>query len=153
MAMARQAHPGRGGGRNPGRGGRGKNSYHKKKDTKKSPNDRKHIFTLVANTKDVRVSTHHATLKKVYEYLMKNIKEDPEDVVESLKNKKKIVITVPNIEVEAPYIKRKGDTNDTIELQQSIIESMNRAHEIDWSNQVQEARQRKRCLESNMKLA
>ena len=86
--MARPSQPGRGGGRNPGRGGRGKNSYHKKKDTKKSPNDRKHIFALVANTKDVRVSTHHTTLKKVYEYLMKNIKEDPEDVVESLKNKK-----------------------------------------------------------------
>ena len=144
MAMARQAHPGRGGGRNPGRGGRGKNSYHKKKDTKKSPNDRKHIFTLVANTKDVRVSTHHATLKKVYEYLMKHIKEDPEDVVESLKNKKKIVISVPDIEVEAPYVKQKGDTIETFEHQQSIIESMNRAHEIDWSNQVQEARQRKR---------
>ena len=91
MAMARQAHPGRGGGRNPGRGGRGKSSYHKKKDTKKCTNDRKHIFTLVANTKDVRVSTHHATLKKVYEYLMKNIKEDAEDVVESLKNKRRLL--------------------------------------------------------------
>ena len=62
--------------------------YHKKsdkKDTKKSSNDRKHIFTLVANTKDVRVSTHNTTLKKVYEYLMKNIKEDAEDVLGSLK--------------------------------------------------------------------
>ena len=81
MAMARQAHAGRGGGRNPGRGGRVKNLYHKKKNTKKSSNDRKHIFTLVASTKDVRVSTHNTTLKKVYEYLMKNINEDPEDVV------------------------------------------------------------------------
>ena len=91
--MARQAQPGRGGGRNSGRGGQGKYPYHKKgdkKDSKKSSNDKKHIFTLVANTKDVRVSTHTSTLKKVYEYLMKNIKEDPEDVVESLKKKKKI---------------------------------------------------------------
>ena len=93
---------------------------------------------MVANTKDVRVSTHHATLKKVYEYLMKNIKEDPEDVVESLKNKKKIVISVPDIEVETPYVKQKGDTSETIELQQSIIDSMNGAHQIDWSNQIQD---------------
>ena len=65
--MARQAQPGRGGGRNSGRGGRGKYPYHKKgdkKDSKKSSNDRKHMFTLVANTKDVRVSTHTPTLKK-----------------------------------------------------------------------------------------
>ena len=154
--MARPSQPGRGGGRNPGRGGRGKSSYHKKndkKDTKKSPNDRKHIFTLVANTKDVRVSTHNTTLKKVYEYLMKNIKEDPEDVVEILKNKKMIDISVPAILVEPPYVKQEGDTNETMELQQSIIESMNSAHQIDWSNQVQETRQRKRRLESNMKLA
>ena len=108
---------------------------------------------MVANTKDVRVSTHHATLKKVYEYLMKNIKEDPEDVVESLKNKKMIGISVPTIVVESPYVKQKGDTSETIELQQSIIDSINSAHQIDWSNQIQEARQRKRRLESNMKLA
>ena len=89
--MARQAQPGRGGGRKSGRGGRGKYPYHKKgdkKDSKKSSHDRKHMFTLVANTKDVRVSTHTSTLKKVYEFLMKNIKEDPEDVVESQKAKR-----------------------------------------------------------------
>ena len=74
---------------------------------------------MVANTKDVRVSTHTSTLKKVYEFLMKNIKEDPEDVVESLKNKKMIVISVPDIKVEPPYVKQKGDTSETIEFQQS----------------------------------
>ena len=79
----------------------------RRKIRKKSPNDRKHIFTLLANTKDVRVSTHHATLKKVYEYLMKNIKEDPENVVESLKGKKMIIIPKPTIKIELPYIKQK----------------------------------------------
>ena len=119
MAMARQAHPGRGGGRNPGRGGRGKSSYHKKndkKDTKKSPNDRKHIFTLVANTKDVRVSIHNTTLKKVYEYHMKNIKENPEDVFKSLKSKQEIVIPTVQVTVAPPYIRQVGDTAEMVEI-------------------------------------
>ena len=64
-----------------------------------------------------------------------------------------IEIPVLTIVVESPYVKQKGDTSETIELQQSIIDSRNSAHQIDWSNQIQEARQRKRRLESNMKLA
>ena len=146
--MARQAQPGRGGGRNSGRGGRGKYPYHKKsdkKDSKKSSNDRKHMFTLVANTKDVRVSTHTSTLKKVYEFLMKNIKEDPEDVVESLKKKKRIVIKVDTDKfVELAYIKKEGDSEEEALMKQQQIDSINDAHKLDWTNQIQEARQRKR---------
>ena len=37
---------------------------------------------------DVRVSAYETTLKKLYEHLMKEIKSHPEDVVDSLKNKK-----------------------------------------------------------------
>ena len=154
--MARPSQPGRGGGRNPGRGGRGKGSYHKtgdNKDTKKSSNDRKHIFTLVASTKDVRVWTHHTTLKKVYEYLMTNIKEDPEDVVESLKNKKKIEVPIIEVQIEPPYVKKEGDSEEEAQMKQQRIDSINAAHQLDWTNQVQEARQRKRRLESNMKKA
>ena len=86
--MTKQSNPGRGGGRNSGKGGRGKGSFYKKNDkntTKKSSNEKKYTFTLVANTKDVRVSTYNTTLKRVYEYLMTNIKEKPDDVIESLK--------------------------------------------------------------------
>mgnify|MGYP003320018837 FL=1 len=155
--MARQAQPGRGGGRNSGRGGRGKYPYHKKgdkKDSKKSSNDRKHIFTLVANTKDVRVSTHTSTLKKVYEYLMKNIKEDPEDVVESLKKKKRIEIKVDtDVLVEVPYIKSEEESEEEAAIKKQRIESINTAHQLDLSNQIQEVRQRKRRLESNLKKA
>ena len=154
--MARPSQPGRGGGRNPGRGGRGRGSYQKKsdkKDTKKSSSDRKHIFTLVASTKDVRVSTHHTTLKKVYEYLMKNIKEDPEDVVESLKNKKKIEVPMVEVHIEPPYVKKENDSKEKVAQEQARVDSLNYAYQLDWANKVQEVRQRKQRLESNMKLA
>ena len=86
--MTKQSNPGRGGGRNSGKGGRGKGLFYKKNDksgTKKSSIKKKYMFTLVANTKDVRVSTYNTTLKRVYEYLMTTIKERPDDVIESLK--------------------------------------------------------------------
>ena len=154
--MTKQVNPGRGGGRNAGKGGRGKSSYYKKNDkngTKKSSNEKKYMFTLVASTRDVRVSTYYTTLKKVYEYLMKNIKERPDDVVESLKDKKIITINTPTIKTESPYVRKDGDSEEKVKEQQAIIENQNRANQLDWANQNQEVRDRRRHLESNMKQA
>ena len=83
--MGRSPNSGRGGGRNPGRhgGGRGRGFSHKK--TNKPQIEKKYMFTLLSNTADVRVSTHETTLKKVYEYLMQNIKNQPDDLVDGLK--------------------------------------------------------------------
>ena len=55
-----------------------------KQDSKKSPTNKKYLFTVLENSADVSVSTYETTLKKVYKYLMKNIKENPADVVDSL---------------------------------------------------------------------
>ena len=43
---------------------------------------------MIESTVDVRVSAYETTLKKLYEHLMKEIKNHPEDVVDSLKDKK-----------------------------------------------------------------
>ena len=80
------------GGRGFGRGGRGKGGQNKKNgdpnSKKKDATDKKYIFTLIESTVDVRVSAYETTLKKLYEHLMKEIKNHPEDVVDSLKDKK-----------------------------------------------------------------
>ena len=110
--MTKQSNPGRGGGRNSGKGGRGKGLFYKKNDncrTKKSSNEKKYMFTLVANTKDVRVSTYNTTLKRVYEYLMTTIKERPDDVIESLKQGKLITVPEPTITVLSDYVAKEGD--------------------------------------------
>ena len=110
--MTKQSNPGRGGGRNSGKGGRGKGSFYKKNDkngTKKSSNEKKYMFTLVANTKDVRVSTYNTTLKRVYEYLMTTIKERPDDVIESLKNKQLITVPNPTIKIEPDHVPVQGE--------------------------------------------
>ena len=75
-----------------GRGGRGKGGQSKKNNesnsNKKDATDKKYNFTLIESTVDVHVSTYETTLKKLYEHLMKEIKSHPEDVVDSIKNKK-----------------------------------------------------------------
>ena len=80
------------GGRGFGRGGRGKGGQNKKNgdpnSKDKDATDKKYIFTLIESTVDVRVSAYETTLKKLYEHLMKEIKNHPEDVVDSLKDKK-----------------------------------------------------------------
>ena len=79
-------------GRGFGRGGRGKGGQNKKNNesnsNKKDATDKKYIFTLIESTVDVRVSAYETTLKKLYEHLMKEIKCHPEEVVDSLKDKK-----------------------------------------------------------------
>ena len=49
----------------------------------------KFLFTLLQSTVDVRVSAYETTLKKMYQQLMKDIKRYPENVIETLKEKKK----------------------------------------------------------------
>ena len=150
--MTKQSNPGRGGGRNSGKGGRGKGSFYKKNDkniTKKSSNEKKYMFTLVANTKDVRVSTYNTTLKRVYEYLMTTIKERPDDVIESLKNKQCITVPNPTIKIEPDHVPVQGETDTA--LKQKMVESKNKAYQVDFANKLQEQRNQKELLKTNMK--
>ena len=62
-----------------------KNSNADKKET----TSKKFLFTLLQITVDVRVSAYETTLKKMFQQLMKDIKTHPEDVIDSLKDKKK----------------------------------------------------------------
>ena len=87
---------------------------HIKNTTKKSSNEKKYTFTLVANTKDVRVSTYNTTLKRVYEYLMTTIKERPDDVIESLKNKQFITVPNPTIKIEPDHVPVQGETDTAL---------------------------------------
>ena len=90
--MGRSGNPGGGGGRGFGRGGRGKGGWNKKKNSnsdKKETTNKKFLFTLLQSTADVRVSAYETTLKKMFQQLMKDIKTHPEDVIDSLKDKKK----------------------------------------------------------------
>ena len=90
--MGRSGNPGRGGGYGFGRGGRGKGGWNKKKNSnsdKKETTSKKFLFTLLQSTVDVRVSAFETTQKKMFQQLMKDIKTHPEDVIDSLKDKKK----------------------------------------------------------------
>ena len=90
--MGRTSNPGRGGGRGTGKGGRGKGGWNKKKNSnsdKKDTTNKEFLFTLLQSTVDVRVSAYETTLKKMYQQLMKDIKKYPEDVIDTLKEKKK----------------------------------------------------------------
>ena len=90
--MGRTSNPGRGGGRGTGKGGRGRGGWNKKKNSnsdKKDTTNKKFLFTLLQSTVDVRVSAYETTLKKMYQQLMKDIKKYPEDVINTLKEKKK----------------------------------------------------------------
>ena len=139
--MTKQSNPGRGGGRNSGKGGRGKGSFYKKNDksgTKKSSNEKKYMFTLMANTKDVRVSTYNTTLKRVYEYLMTTIKERPDDVIDSLRQGKLITIPEPTIKVLDDHVKKEGETSEETATKQARVKSMNQAYQVDFANELQE---------------
>ena len=90
--MGRTSNPGRGGGRGTGKGGRGRGGWNKKKNSnsdKKDTTNKKFLFTLLQSTVDVWVSAYETTLKKMYQQLMKDIKKYPEDVIDTLKEKKK----------------------------------------------------------------
>ena len=90
--MGKSSNPGRGGGRGSGKGGRGRGGWIKKKNSnsdKKDTTNKKFLFILLQSTVDVRVSSYETTLKKMYQQLMKDIKKYPEDVIDTLKDKKK----------------------------------------------------------------
>ena len=56
---------------------------------RRKPPIKSFLFTLLQSTVDVRVSAYETTLKKMFQQLMKDIKTHPEDVIDSLKDKKK----------------------------------------------------------------
>ena len=91
--MGRSSNPGRGGGRRSGKGGRGRGGWNKKKNSnsdKKDTTNKKFLFTLLQSNIDVSVSAYETTLKKMYQQLMKDIKKYPEDVIDSLKEKRRM---------------------------------------------------------------
>ena len=90
--MGKSSNPGRGEGRGSGKGGRGRGGWNKKKNSssdKKETTNKKFLFTLLQSKVDVRVSSYETTLKKMYQQLMKDLKKYPEDVIDTLKDKKK----------------------------------------------------------------
>ena len=90
--MGRTSIPGQGGGCGTGKGGRGRGGWNKKKNSnsdKKDTTNKKFLFTLLQSTVNVRLSAYKTTLKKMYQQLMKDIKKYPEDVIDTLKEKKK----------------------------------------------------------------
>ena len=135
--MGRNPNSGRGGGRNPGRhgGGRGRGFSHKK--TNKPQIEKKYMFTLLSNTADVRVSTHETTLKKVYEYLMQNIKNRPDDLVDGLKKGdwEEFKNPVPTVYTVVPK-----ETKEEKAQEQLKANAMNAAYQMDWANEMQEVR-------------
>ena len=92
------------GSKNGGQGGgkgfkKGQKSAKYKQDSKKSSTNKKYMFTVLENSADVSVSTYETTLKKVYEFLMENIKENPADEVDSFKQGKTMEIPQPSFMV------------------------------------------------------
>ena len=100
--MGRPGNQGRGGGRGTGKGGRGRGGWNKKKNysDKKDTTNKKFLFIFLQDTVDVRVSAYETTLKKMYQQLMKDIKKYPEDVIDTLKEKKKKDV-ISNISLSA----------------------------------------------------
>ena len=126
--MGRTSNPGRGGGRGTGKGGRGRGGWNKKKNSisdKKDTTNKKFLFTLFQSTVDVRVSSYESTLKKMYQQLMKDIKMYPEDVIDSLKDKKKKDVLSS---VTLSTLVALGSTSD--EKEQARLE--NEAYKLDF---------------------
>ena len=109
------------------------------------------MFTLLANTKDVRVSTYNTTLKRVYEYLMTTIKERPDNVIESLKLGKLITVPEPTIKVLNDHVAKEGDKPEETATKQAMVKSMNQAYQVDFANELQERRNQQDLLNTNMK--
>ena len=113
--MGRSGNPGRGGGRGSGKGGRGKGGWNKRKnsnsDNKKETTNKKFLFTLLQSTVNVRVSAFETTQKKMFQQLMKDIKTHPEDVIDSLKDKKK-----KNVLNNVPLKTKTGATSEVGKL-------------------------------------
>ena len=135
------------GGRGFGRGGRGKGGQNKKNgdpnSKKKDATDKKYIFTLIESTVDVRVSAYETTLKKLYEHLMKEIKNHPEDVVDSLKDK--------NDNGQSQIIELLPKDADERKIEE--IRMINETHKMVYLQIKQEERRRTEILGSNLRVA
>ena len=147
--MGRTGNPGRGGGRGTGKGGRGRGGWNKKKNPnsdKKDTTSKKFLFTLLQSTVDVRVSAYETTLKKMYQQLMKDIKKYPEDVIDTLKEKKKKdVLSSVTLSTAVPL----GERRD--EIEQARLE--NEAYKLEYVHQKRDARIRDETLNSNLRVA
>ena len=139
------------GGHGFSRGGRGKGGqskkYNESNSNKKDATDKKYIFTLIKSTVDVRVSAYETTLKKLYEHLMKEIKSHPEDVVDSLKNKK--VKDFDN--GQGPTIELLP--KDADERKFEDMRMINETHKLVYLQIKQEERCRTETLGSNLRVA
>ena len=147
--MERTSNPGRGGGRGTGKGGRGKGGWNKNKysnSDKKDTTNKKFLFTLLQSTVDVRVSAYETTLKKMYQQLMKDIKKYPEDVIDTLKEKKKKdVISNISLSTSVPL----GPLSD--EREEATLE--NEAFKLDFVHQKRDACIQDQTLDSNLRVA
>ena len=139
------------GGRGFGRGGRGKGGQNKKNNDpnskKKDATEKRYIFSLIESTVDVRVSAYETTLKKLYEHLMKEIKNHPKDVVDSLKYKK--VKNLDNGQSQTIELL----PNDADERKIEEIRMINETHKMVHLQIKQEERHRTEILGSNLRVA
>ena len=104
-------------------------------------------MTLIESTVDVRVSAYETTLKKLCKHLMKEIKSHPEDVVDSLKNKK--VKDFDN--GQGPTIEQL--TKDVVERKIEEIRMINETHKMVYLQIKQDERRRTETLGSNLRVA
>ena len=96
---------------------------------------------------DVRVLAYETTLKKLYEHLMKEIKSHPEDVVDSLKNKK--VKDFDN--GQGPTIELLPKDADERKIEE--IRMINETHKMVYLQIKQEERRRTETLGSSVWVA
>ena len=149
--MGRSGQPGRGGGRGFGRGGGrgrgGSNKKNKPNSDKKETTSKKFVFTLLESTVDVRVSAYETTLKKLYQQLMKDIRRNPEDVVDSLKDKKKKSFN----NTISPFIEIAPSGADAEKIQE--VSLRNETYKLEYLQAKQDERRRADNLESNLRVA
>ena len=132
---------GKSGGQVGGKGfKKGQKNAKYKQDSKKSPTNKKYLFTVLENSADVSVSTYETTLKKVYEFLMENIKENPADVVDSLKLGQTLEIPEPKYHVST-------------HLDPETEKMENKALGYDYVQARVERRKREDTLKMNLRLA
>ena len=144
--MGRTSNPGRGGGRGTGKGGRGRGGWNKKKNSnsdKKDTTNKKFLFTLLQSTVNVRVSSYETTLKKMYQQLIKDIKKYPEDVIDTLKDKKKKDVTS---KISLIPLGTGAD-----EIEQARLE--NEAYKLEFVLEKRDARIWDQTLDSNLRVA
>ena len=92
------------------------------------------------------MSAFETTLKKMYQQLMKDIKKYPEDVIYTLKEKKKKDVTSKISLNTAVPLGTGDDEKESARLD-------NEAYKLDFVNQKCDARIRDQTLDSNLRVA